>query len=164
MTNDIHKGARRFDHTEHESLDTEDLDIGGEDLASSGDFIGQFTLSNYQETFQTTATSYTGDEAYALWYFDESLWPDDVDLAWSYIFRAVPGSGETMGVRLQNIGMDTTILEQTGIDSAQTYRLGPVTYRPTSSVPNRIQPEIKTDVGSNASLIRRSVVYGGVQL
>ena len=146
------------------SVSTANIDINGADLVSSGDFVGVDSHIAFSRSRSTTSTSYDRDRDYFVY---RPAWnqiePTNAKTSVLFCCLAVPGTDESMSVRLHNTTDSETIVEQTGITST-TDITQMTSYSPTSKNRPFIDVEIKTDTGNNASELRETRAVVGVQV
>jgi hypothetical protein len=149
-------------------VNTEELDIGGSDFASSGDYIPQYTFgpnANRQLSFTNTGYDNDGDlsRIHVEW---DKLFPSDVQSAvFGEIFISTVGTDETIDVRVFN-GVDgETVAEQTGITTTGLISLGPVNYEPLTTTDRiALRWEWRESNGANPSEVRIPYIVLGAQL
>lgn len=152
---------------DNESTSTDDLDIDGSDLVQNGDFLPLYSHNPQSSTSQSfTSTSYTNSNPLSntvlRW---DNLFPTGVNAGVFGQILVVPGTGETISVRLRNTTDSETVNEVTGISSRQVVSSGPTDYAPnTTGSELQIRWEWKTDTGSNSTQVFTPHITYGVLL
>jgi len=104
----------------------------------------------------TTSTSFTDQVGLFLQQF---FWDEQFGKGTETGLRlrciVIPGSGETVDIRVRNTTDSETAVAKTGITSGNTFSTTADTYRPTTTASNsRHVLQVKTDPGTNSSNIR----------
>lgn len=145
-----------------QSVDTDDLDIGGTDLFATSDFVSFKTFPQQRGDWSTTSTSYTSDHAYMIIRLQWDKLPAAVDSVQT--FGQLDGSSEPTDLRLRNIDDGENIFEITNKASVTKFERVD-TYTPTTTNSLiAIRPEIRADDGNNSATLNQLVVSPGVQL
>lgn len=134
-----------------QSVDAEDLDIGGTDLLTTGDFVGFFPMTSKRDRFSTTSTSYVADGGYAQ---DPVHWdelPASVDSIQTFLRYF--GLDEPIDVRLRNTTDGENVFELTDLTTLEyASRIDQYTPTTTNSF-IRLRPEIRADDGDDSARI-----------
>lgn len=153
-------------HLTPESVRTDDLDISNASFVSVGDFIGIKSASYARRDCATTSTGYDQDTSqmqYRIRWGD--IIPDQAQGANSLDARILPGTDETVDVRVLNAADNETMLEQTGISAPENITIGPAPYTPTTTSNQiNIVVQLRTNPGVNSSVLREPQLTTGIQL
>jgi hypothetical protein len=155
-------GQGTSDFTNLASVSTDDLDIGGSDLLSSGDFAAIGPTLAWQKTQQTStsSTSYVTvdqNEANVIW---DNWEPSGATTAVLSMFRV--SGGTNADVRLNNPVNSEAVFEGNFADGESVTRTD--TYTPTSASSRTLyQFEFRQPDG-NSTILARAQATAGVQL
>jgi len=134
-----------------------------------GDFLPLYTI-NPNAAWRVTSTSTTYTQTTDLGWLqcawnDLIPWPDVNPLIYG-LGRVMPGSGETVDVRIRNTTDGETVGSAvTGITADTMVKVGPVDYEPTTKDARiDIYWQYRTDPGTNALDLREPFIIVGVEL
>lgn len=159
-----------------DSSDFLDSDIGRSLLPilsdagfEQGDFLPLYNFNPNAArgaTFTSTTYTYNDDVSIAKVRWDKLFPSGPTPQIFGQIGWVLPGTDESVSVRIQNITDGETVGEVTGITgSNQIVVIEPVTYTPpTTSAKCMFRWEWKTDPGANSSEVRCPFITFGVKL
>jgi hypothetical protein len=140
------------------SLDTDDVDVGGSNFVSNGDFVGMLTITGHKQTGTTNTTTYNGLKGIVRHMVQFGNWVPDgsqVAVVWSLEVLENPGT-----YRIRNVTDSETISEQTNL-SIGKYGFGPVNYTPsTTESAVRIDLEAKNSNGNTTKALGPVITFG----
>lgn len=140
------------------ALDTDDVDVGGSDFVSNGDFVGMLTLTGHELTGTTNSTSYNGLQNLVRHMVQFGNWVPDASqpaVVWS-----LQVSNNQGNYRIRNVTDAETISEQTNL-SIGKHGFGPINYTPsTTGSVVRIDLEAKNDNGNTTKAIGPVITFG----
>jgi hypothetical protein len=139
-----------------DGVDANDLDIGGNDFVSVGDVVPVMTITPHQQSDSfTTATYGANNGFYRQQLSIGALVSDGATIVARIQGVVVPGTDESVDVRLRNSTARETLAEVTNISSTTTFNSGWSTYNPSApDSSDYYVVERLTDPGSNSSEIR----------
>lgn len=141
-------------------VDTNDLDINGNDLISSGDMIPvlSWTIGPNESTTSSTYQRYGSVQAQFEYVYD-SIIPSGAQVQF-YGTADVSANGDSVDMRMRDAEQNQVIVESTGLDGNVVF--GPVNYTPnTPSSRSRLTWWFRNqDNSTSVSVSRASAVMG----
>jgi len=135
-----------------DSVNTDNLNIGGSDFVSTGDFMPYYTFGGADTLETTTNSTYTDvltseAEPRLIW---DSLFPSEVTTA-IVVNVGIDAKSDPTDFRIFNLTDSETLIEQTGVSGlSDTISIGPVNYRPTTTSDNVVlTPQLRNSDGTS---------------
>lgn len=147
---------------EKQSITTDDVDIGSNDLIASGDFVGlgPSISADGATEFSTTSTSYVSSHTQGGASWDEFVTTGGQGSVVT-TFNPQSSSGD---YRVRNATDGETVHESLNVSSGGMQKIGATNYTPTTTAAAAFELQVKTDDGGTATEVGFATVAMGVQV
>lgn len=136
-------------------------------LYASGDFVPLYSFvspANRSVSFTDTAYANNLDFSIVRVVWDD-IKPANATLAVMGHIEVVPGTDESVSVKIRNVTDSVDVVEETGITSSGVVTLGPTDHSPTTTASGlNLQYRWKEDNGVNSSDVANANLNIGVQI